>query len=282
MNARVSVVVPAYNNGATISDTISSILNQSYRDFELIVADHGSSDDTWARLQEFADRPEVKLFTTEPGGGAVRNWNRVTDLASGEYIKLVCGDDLIYPDCIAEQVAALDRSPDAVLAASTRDVVDDRGRMLVRDRGLGGLSGVVPGDLAIRRSLRLGTNIFGEPACVLARREALVAAGGWDSRFPYLIDVATYGRILQTGALVAVPGPQACFRVSLDQWSVELAGDQATQAADYHRWLHEARPEVITSADVRVGNARARLLAMQRRALYLYLSLARRRSSRPS
>jgi len=265
----VSVVVPAYRNGAFIEQTMRSILEQEHRDLEVIVADHGSDDDTWERLQPFADDPRVTLTTTPPGGGAPANWRRVTELASGEYLKLVCGDDVIRPQLIARQLAALEANPGAVMAASMRDIVDAAGEPLITGRGLAGMKGTVPGREAIRRTVVAGTNVLGEPACVLFRREALIAAGGWDDRWPYLIDEATYVRVLLRGDLEAVDAPLAEFRVSAGQWSVALARSQAEQAVAFHRRLRAEHPDIVSGADVAIGNARARANALGRRAVYM-------------
>src|SRR6516162_8519262 len=110
---RVSVVVPAYNSVAFIDATMRSILRQTFTDFELVVSDHSSTDGTWEALQEFTADPRVRLSRLTSGGGAPANWNAVTDLATGEFIKLVCGDDLLSPDSLAEQVAALEAQPGA-------------------------------------------------------------------------------------------------------------------------------------------------------------------------
>ena len=110
MTPRVSVVVPAYNSVAFIDATMRSILAQTFSDFELVVSDHSSTDGTWEALQQFTADPRVRLSRLASGGGAPANWNAVTDLATGEFIKLVCGDDLLYPDSLAEQVAALKRT----------------------------------------------------------------------------------------------------------------------------------------------------------------------------
>ncbi len=85
-----------------------SILGQTFTDFELVVSDHSSTDGTWEALQPFAADPRVRLSRLAPGGGGPANFNAVTDLATGEFIKLVCGDDLLSPDSLAEQVAALE------------------------------------------------------------------------------------------------------------------------------------------------------------------------------
>jgi len=276
---RVSVVVPAYNSAAYIDATMKSILAQTCTDFELLVSDHSSTDGTWESLQPYAADSRVRLSRLPRGGGAPANWNAVTDLATGEFVKLVCGDDLLYPECLAVQVDALAAHPSAVLAASPRDVVDAVGTPLLRDRGLAGLRGEVTGTDAIRRTVLAGTNIFGEPASVLFRRNALTDAGGWDGRFPYMIDEATYCAVLLHGNLVAVPGPLAAFRVSQSQWSVRLTRSQADQAIGFHQWFAAEHPGLLDKRHVFVGNARARFNAVARRAVYRWLG--RRMRSAP-
>ena len=157
------------------------------------------------------------------------------------------------------------------MVASARDIVDASGRVVVRGHGLGGLSGRVPGREAIRRSVVRGANIFGEPCCVLLRRSALEAVGGWHGDPGYLIDQSTYCRVLLHGDLATAPGTLAAFRISSTQWSVALAREQARSAAEMHRQVAELAPGLLSSRDLRVGNARARLRAFQRRLVYLYL-----------
>src|SRR5215212_5051091 len=120
---RVSVVIPAFNNERFIAATVESVLAQTFDDYELIISDHTSTDATWEVLQRFADLDQVTLTQAPPGGGAPANWAAVTARASGDLLKLVCGDDLLYPTALAEQVAAFDRHPQAVLVACQRDIV---------------------------------------------------------------------------------------------------------------------------------------------------------------
>lgn len=268
---RVSVVVPAYNNAQYIEATVRSVLDQTFTDFELIVADHSSSDDTWERLQRFGSDARVSLHQTEAGGGARRNWNAVSERATGDLVKLVCGDDLIHPGMLEKQVAAFDAHGESVvLVASQRDLVDARGETFVRSRGLGRLSGVVDGRTALRATVRSGTNIFGEPACVMMRRSALERAGWWQD-LHYYIDAGSYAPVLTQGAMVALRESLASFRVSASQWSVRLMREQAREAAEFHRLARELAPETITGTDVRLGDARAHLAALQRRAAYMVL-----------
>ncbi len=271
MTPRVSVVVPTYNGVAFVDATMRSILAQTFSDFELVVSDHSSTDGTWESLQHYTADPRVRLSRLAPGGGAPANWNAVTDLATGEFVKLVCGDDVLYPNSLATQVTALTAHQSAVLAASTRDIIDAAGSPVLRDRGLKGLRGEVIGTEAIRRTVLAGTNIFGEPASVMFRRAALADAGGWDSSFPYLIDLATYCAVLLHGNLVAVPRPLAAFRVSQSQWSVELVRAQADQTIGFQSELATAHPGLLSRRHLLVGSARARMNALGRRAVYRWL-----------
>jgi glycosyltransferase involved in cell wall biosynthesis len=272
MAPRVSIVIPSYNNESYIVETMRSVLAQTYDDFEVVVADHSSTDRTRELLEQFADDPRVRLLTTPAGGGAERNWNRVTEEARGDLVKLVCGDDLIYPDALALQVAAFDTGGDGVaLVASTRDIVDASGKPVVRNHGLGGLSGRVPGREALRRGVVKGANIYGEPCCVLIRRDALEEVGGWHGNPGFMIDQATYSRILLKGDLVAVEGPIAAFRVNATQQSVSMSREQAASAAEMHRQIDAMAPGLLSRLDVRRGNARALLRSYQRRLFYLYL-----------
>ena len=100
MTARVSIVVPAYRNARYLARTMDSILAQTFRDLEVVVADHASDDGTLEIAQGYASDARVTVLTTEAGGGAVRNWNRVSKEATGEFVKLVCGDDLIHPELV--------------------------------------------------------------------------------------------------------------------------------------------------------------------------------------
>lgn len=271
MTPRVSVVVPSFNNASFIEATMDSILAQTFEDFELVVADHSSSDGTWDLLQPYGADRRVRLLQTEAGGGAQRNWDRVTAAAHGDLLKLVCGDDIIYPTCLSDQVEAMDANPSVVLVAAQRDLIDARGGILVSGRGLAGLTGRVPGRVAARHTVVAGSNIFGEPACVLIRREALVDAGGWDGRHPYVIDEATFAKVLLTGDFVGIDKALAAFRLSSSQWSVHLAREQSSQVVGFHHQLADEAPGLLSSADLRRGDAMARVMAYVRRLAYIWV-----------
>ena len=271
MTPRVSVVVPSYNNASFIEATIDSILGQTFEDFELVVADHSSSDGTWERLQRYSLDPRVRLLRTAAGGGAQQNWEQVTTEARGDLVKLVCGDDVIYPDCLRLQVEAMDANPSVVLVAAQRDLIDARGGLVKVRRGLAGLTGLVAGRVAVRHTVVAGSNIFGEPACVLIRRAALERAGGWDGRHPFVIDEATYANVLLRGDFFAIDTALAAFRLSSSQWSVHLARQQSDQVIDFHRRLANDEPGLLSGTDLLRGEVMSRGMAYARRLAYVWV-----------
>ncbi len=271
MTPRVSVVVPAYKNADYLQQTLDSILAQEYQDYELVIADHSSADGTETLLAQYAEHPRVRVLSpTPPGGGAKANWDRVTQAARGELLKLVCGDDLIAPDALSKQVAALDAHPSAVFVACKRDLIDAQGKVVIGARGLGALNGLVSGRDAVRASVMAGTNLFGEPGCVMFRRE-LLPASGWDNSHPYLIDQASYTSVMLQGDMVALRESLASFRINAGQWSVRLMHEQANQAIAFHNALAAADPTLLPGLTLRVGNLKARLMAHARRLTYVWL-----------
>jgi hypothetical protein len=158
------------------------------------------------------------------------------------------------------------------MVASRRDVVTAGGDPLIRAWGLVGLIGSFEGAAALKAAVRSGTNPFGEPACVLLCRATLSRVGGWDDRFPYVIDQNTYSKILMHGRFVGLPDSLAAFRLSDAQWSVALAGSQYRQVTQFHSHLAARAPGVLSVTDRLEGRVRARVLSFARRFAYKALS----------
>jgi len=252
---RVSVCVPAYKAARFIGATIESVLRQTADSWELIVVDDASPDDTFAVACGYASDPRIRLDRNEQNLGPVGNWNRVVTLATGDYVKVLCDDDLLYPTCLARQATALDAHPSAALVGSRRDIIDDDGRVVIADRGLAGMSGLVPGRQAMKRMLETGTTPLGEPSVVLFRAEALRQAGLFRDRYATLADVDMYARVLRDWDAVAIDDTLAAFRVSVGSWSdrshrvqgrnlrrllADLADDPSFAVAPSTRWRGRA------------------------------------------
>ena len=154
MEPKVSVCIPAYNNEDTIEETLRCVLEQSYKNIELIVCDDNSKDRTYQVIQNFAksSRDErLKIFHNESNLGMAGNWNYCLSLCSGTYMRLLCGDDLIDKDLIRREVEILESHPEVVMVSTDT-------RFIGLDGDLGGQyrrypkNGVVEGKKAVRFS----------------------------------------------------------------------------------------------------------------------------------
>lgn len=125
---RLSIGLPVYNGEAFIAGAIDSLLVQSFANFELIIADNASTDGTDAICRDRAARdPRIRYHRSETNRGAMYNFNRVVELARGEYFKWASHDDLHEPAFLARCVEALDRHPDVVIAFTRVVDIDEDG-----------------------------------------------------------------------------------------------------------------------------------------------------------
>ena len=122
---KVSVVIPAYNNADLTVQTVESVLNQTYKNIEVIVVDDGSTDNTGERLVSYADR--IK-YVHKKNGGASSARNLGIRLATGEYIGLLDCDDMYLPQKIEKSVDYLERNPDFSFIHTPGRFIDKEGK----------------------------------------------------------------------------------------------------------------------------------------------------------
>lgn len=223
-----SVVIPVYNGMPYLPDAVDSALAQDFPSLEVVVVENASTDGSAQWLRDRAD-PRLRVVYRDETQPAGENWTQAVAESRGEFVKLMCADDLIAPDAVSRQVASLRAAPAAVLAASRRRVIDGTGRVVRARHGLAHLSGEVTAEQVLRDCCLAGTNTLGEPAAVLFRGDAVRGAMPWDARWPYMIDLATYAAVLRAGDAVCDPAVLAAFRVSGSSWSSSLIGRQREQ-----------------------------------------------------
>src|SRR5262249_35542548 len=115
---KVSVLLTAYNRERYIGQAIESVLAQTFNDFELVIVDDGSSDQTIAIARRYTADPRVRLVENTRNLGQFQNRNHAATLARGELLKYHDSDDLMYPHCLSVLVDALAAEPAADLAMS--------------------------------------------------------------------------------------------------------------------------------------------------------------------
>jgi glycosyltransferase involved in cell wall biosynthesis len=130
---KVSIGIPAFNDEQFIASTIKDILNQSYRNIELIISDDASKDGTAAICKSFLHDPRVVYFDQEKNLGMVANFRFTLEHATGQYFMWAASDDRHDPDFIAELVSLLQTNPGSVSAFSPYDDIDEEGRFLSKN-----------------------------------------------------------------------------------------------------------------------------------------------------
>jgi glycosyltransferase involved in cell wall biosynthesis len=170
---KVSVIVPAYNASLTIAETLQSIFRQSFRDFEIIVVDDGSTDGTADIVRAMVDGslPFKLLTTANRGPSAARNEG--FRQSSGEFIAPLDADDIWHETYLLEQVAAL-TDPKYAFSYTLHRVVDENGRVIRSFTDFG-----CQGKCFLQH---MAVNFVGNGSSILIRRAALVDAGLYDGK----------------------------------------------------------------------------------------------------
>ena len=230
---QLSVVIPAHNGGEWIRLAVESVLNNTFTDLELVIRDDGSSDGTRDYLASLTD-PRVRYVVADSNGGPWMNWTEVSRLARGTFVKVLCQDDLVFPDCLERQVSALSADSSVSMVASRHRVINASGSVIMRSHGLHGLVGKMSGETALVRSITSGANQFGEPASVTFRTDVLKSSLPFDPNYPYLTDLDMYRKVLIGHNFVGFANVDAAFRVSTISWSKRL---EKTQSSEFIAWI---------------------------------------------
>ena len=131
MPPTVSVVITSYNYGRYIAAAIESVLSQDFRDFELIISDNASTDATPSIAAAYAARDSrVRYLRNETDRGAAYNYNRVTELSRGRYIRHAAHDDVLAPTNLERCVELLEADPSIALAYPQMSRIDENGHVI--------------------------------------------------------------------------------------------------------------------------------------------------------
>jgi glycosyltransferase involved in cell wall biosynthesis len=226
MNPTVSVCIPAYNAEAYLAELIEVIIGQTFSDWELIIVNNASTDSTAKILDKIlVAHPDlrIKIVTNDHTLRMVDNFNAAIGYATGEFVKLICADDLPTKDCLERQVLALKNHPNVVMAAGSRIIINHHGKRLFRRSGIK-KTGLYDGKKMIRRCILAGANIIGDPVCVMLRRSALQKLNGFDDSILYCFDMEYWFRILNLGDLFYDTTPVGFYRIHKKSAGTGLAG----------------------------------------------------------
>jgi len=169
----VSVAVITYNQKAFLEECLNSILEQSFKNYEIVISDDGSSDGTPEMLVELEKKfpKKVKLVLNNKNEGITKNCNKVLKICSGKYIAWMGGDDLMLPGKLEKQVAFMEANPDCSICYHNLDVFDSETNRTIKT--FNDSTNSFQGD--VRQIIRHGT--FNGACSTMVRRDCVPKCG---------------------------------------------------------------------------------------------------------
>ena len=210
----VSVSVPTYNYARFLSQCIESVLSQTFTDWELVLCDDNSTDDTNEIATWYAEKDSrIRYINNEIRLGMSANLKRAADLARGRYIKILCSDDWLAPTCLQRMVALMEAYPGAVVGSSAETYTTEEGMPIGQDHFFGEPVSNIPGEEMIDRMAAAADAGFGGNSSFIIRADAYHAVGGYDPRRLYLIDYDLAARLCRIGDYLHTDEPLFYGRV---------------------------------------------------------------------
>lgn len=211
---RISVVLPVRNGEATIEAALQSILLQSYDDFNLVVVDDGSTDNTAFLIKNIADKdPRVSYIKGEGKGGAIAR-NLGINSCDSEYIAAMDADDVAQAERLAVQIQVLDNDPSLVVVGTHIAWFGDKtGR---------------PRMVSTKQECRTALKLF-SPLChptILLRRKAFYEAGQYANVRLLAEDYDLFCRLSYIGELANIPQPLLAYNIHAKQSSQKQKNEQ--------------------------------------------------------
>ena len=190
---KVSIILPVYNGEKTLAKSLKSIADQTYRDFETIVVDNNSTDDSVSIAESFTETANVRVVHCEHQG-LVPSLNFGLCHAGSEYIARQDDDDFWYPDKLEKQMALFEKDPELSVIGTQIRTLDPDGR--VEDMGTFGKKvNYAVEDYGIKQMLMIGQNPICHPS-VVVKRSAMLRVGGYSDLWHLAEDFELWCRLL--------------------------------------------------------------------------------------
>lgn len=231
MSPLVSVCIPTFNGAKHLAKCLGSIFAQSFANYEVLIVDDCSSDDTLAIANEYASHDDrVRVLRNEKNLGLVGNWNRCVELSRGEWIKFVFQDDWIMPTCLEELLSA-SKDGQLMVACNRRFEFEEataeevthfyfRHKELI-EKLYGAktrLSGAEYSALALQH---IGGNLVGEPTVTMIHRSVFDKFGFFNPNLIMSCDLEYWTRVAAHTGISFVRTELVAFRVHQNATSAE-------------------------------------------------------------
>jgi glycosyltransferase involved in cell wall biosynthesis len=231
-NPKVTVIIPTYNRANLIGETLESVHAQTFGDYEIVIVDDGSTDDTHSVVRRVA--PEARYIYQENMGipGVI---NVCVRESRGDYIQHLGSDDLLEPQALARAAAVLDANPKVALVHGAAWLIDDAGRRLSISRPPFAKDDYVRSGHEEIRDLLFSNHVVA--TTVVARRQVMLDVGLFDDRFGLYEDWNLWTRIARKHDIAYLHEPQASYRVHLGP-SGSIFQKATTRQIDRFRRMH--------------------------------------------
>lgn len=270
-NPKISVCIPVYNGAEFIKEAIESVLKQTFQDYELLIIDNCSTDNTVEIVNSF-NNPKIRLIKNSENIGLIPNWNKALENANGKYIKILPADDFIYPECLKLQSEILDAdtNEEISMVCGRRNIIDNKGKILF-NRGFTKSKIILQGTEAINKNIRSGGNIIGEGGAVMFRKNIIQKTGVFTSKIFYVLDLDLWFKILLHGKLYALPNIVSAFRVSGSSASVNVVDKQHKDNTDFMKLIYSDKTYQLSFYSYCVGIIKSYILTQAKKILYKYI-----------
>ncbi|MDZ7288509.1 MAG: glycosyltransferase [candidate division KSB1 bacterium] len=237
---KVSVIIPLYNAAPYIAACLESILAQTFKDFEIVVADDGSTDasiDIVKKYQQLhSDKIVVCAHPDHANRGITATRNLAIRHARGEYLAFIDNDDLWLPEKLTRQVEILDHFPEIVLVYAKIGFIDARNNSITVDGNQEFGSGTPHRPASIFRRLLLKNPI--PSVTVLARKSSVENVGAFDETMRYNEDRLVWSKMAVDHPVFFIPEKLALYRVHETNFSRKLAQWHAFTESEF-QYLHK-------------------------------------------
>lgn len=226
LDPKVTVLMPVHNGEAFLREAIASILTQTFRDFELLVIDDGSSDSS-AGIVHSLDDPRIRLVHNELNLGLIATLNRGIDLARGEYIMRMDCDDISLPERLQRQVEFMERNPEVGVCGVWYREFGEKTHRTTR---------CAPD----HDSIKCGTlfnPVVGHPTVILRKSVLLEHGLRYDPAFRHAEDYQLWARALKCCRFANIPEVLLHYRVHPGQVTSRFAEEQIQSAGKVRRSL---------------------------------------------
>jgi glycosyltransferase involved in cell wall biosynthesis len=193
-NPQISVVIAAYNTGQYIGRTLDSLLQQTFSDFEVIVVDDCSADNTATIVKDYQTHDSrIILIDNERNSGQCISRNRGMAIARGKYIAILDADDLSAPERLAVQFAYLETHPEITLVGAQGTRIDEN------DQVIGEIN--VPTDPLVIKYRLITENVLIQSS-IFFRKNEILSIGGYDKDYQHVEDFDLYSRLIKNNFII--------------------------------------------------------------------------------